>query len=139
MSTLTPAEQEEQKKIVETFQRLREQQQELAQEITRVEEEKREFGRVIELLNEVDGEQKCFRLISDTLVEYTVKEVIPVLEKNFANLGVVSTELNKRLVDKGNELNAFKEKHNIRFLTEKETQEIREKQLQSLQAQRKQE
>nr|CDJ96232.1 Prefoldin beta domain containing protein [Haemonchus contortus] len=137
MSTLTPAEQEEQKKIVETFQRLREQQQELAQEITRVEEEKREFGRVIELLNELDGEQKCFRLISDTLVEYTVKEVIPVLEKNFANLGVVSTELNKRLVDKGSELNAFKEKHNIRFLTEKETQEIREKQLQSLQAQRK--
>ncbi|PIO59473.1 prefoldin subunit [Teladorsagia circumcincta] len=139
MSTLTPAEQEEQKKIVETFQKLREQQQELAQEFTRVEEEKREFGRVIELLKELDGGQKCFRLISDTLVEYTVKDVIPVLEKNFGNLGVVSAELNKRLVDKGNELNAHKEKHNIRFLTEKETQEIREKQLQSLQAQRKQE
>ncbi|VDM81338.1 unnamed protein product [Strongylus vulgaris] len=86
MSTLTPAEQEEQKKIVETFQRLREQQQEIAQEITRIEEEKREFGRVIELLKELDGEQKCFRLISDTLVEYTVTDVIPVLEKNLANI-----------------------------------------------------
>ncbi|KAL6735243.1 prefoldin subunit [Ancylostoma duodenale] len=137
MSTLTPAEQEEQKKIVETFQRLREQQQEIAQEITRIEEEKREFGRVIELLKELDGEQKCFRLISDTLVEYTVRDVIPVLEKNLANLGVVSTELNKRLVEKGNELNAHKEKHNIRFLTEKETQEIREKQLMAIQQQQR--
>ncbi|KAJ1368539.1 hypothetical protein KIN20_029689 [Parelaphostrongylus tenuis] len=60
MSTLTASEQEEQRKIVETFQKLREQQQEIAQEITRIEEEKREFGRVIELLKELDGDQKCF-------------------------------------------------------------------------------
>uniref|UniRef100_A0A0K0CXT0 Prefoldin subunit 2 n=1 Tax=Angiostrongylus cantonensis TaxID=6313 RepID=A0A0K0CXT0_ANGCA len=130
MSTLTASEQEEQRKIVETFQKLREQQQEIAQEITRIEEEKREFGRVIELLRELNGDQRCFRLISDTLVEYSVNDCIPVLEKNLSNL-------NKRLVDKGNELNAHKEKHNIRFLTEKETQEIREKQLQALQQQRK--
>lgn len=44
--------------------------------------------RVIELLKELDGEQKCFRLISDTLVEYRVKDAIPVLEKNLGNVSV---------------------------------------------------
>ncbi|KAE9420832.1 hypothetical protein Angca_007196, partial [Angiostrongylus cantonensis] len=129
MSTLTASEQEEQRKIVETFQKLREQQQEIAQEITRIEEEKREFGRVIELLRELNGDQRCFRLISDTLVEYSVNDCIPVLEKNLSNVILLDFDFGMTpLVDKGNELNAHKEKHNIRFLTEKETQEIREKQ-----------
>ncbi|KJH43371.1 DEAD/DEAH box helicase [Dictyocaulus viviparus] len=93
MSTLTASEQEEQKKIVETFQKLREQQQEIVQEITRLEEEKREFGRVIELLKELNGDRKCFRLISDTLVEYSVKNCIPILENNLYNMTSVCDTL----------------------------------------------
>ena len=37
---------------------------------------------MIETLNEVDGNRKCFRMIGGVLVERTVKEVLPSLENN---------------------------------------------------------
>ena len=37
---------------------------------------------MIETLNEVDGNRKCFRMVGGVLVERTVKEVLPSLENN---------------------------------------------------------
>ena len=37
---------------------------------------------VIETLNDVDPDRKCFRMIGGVLVERTVKEVTPALSNN---------------------------------------------------------
>ncbi|CAI4226598.1 unnamed protein product [Auanema sp. JU1783] len=132
-NTLTAAEQENQKKVVEKFQVLREEQQSLAGEITRIEEERREYGRVIDQLKTLDGAQRAFKMIANSLVEYSVEEVIPSLELNYANLTKISEDLNQKLVQKGTELNDHKSKHNIRFLTEEETTKLRELKLQQIQ------
>uniref|UniRef100_A0A0M3IA32 Prefoldin subunit 2 n=1 Tax=Ascaris lumbricoides TaxID=6252 RepID=A0A0M3IA32_ASCLU len=115
----------EQQEIVEHFQKLREQQQDIAAEITKVDDESREHRRVIDMLKKLPDNKKCYRLIGGTLVEYEVKDVLPTLSDNVKNLEVVMTKLNEQLVAKGKEVNDYKEKHNIRFINEKEVSEMR--------------
>lgn len=43
---------------------------------------------VIETLKDVDPSRKCFRLVGGVLVERTVKEVLPALETNKAQVMV---------------------------------------------------
>ncbi|VDK55974.1 unnamed protein product [Anisakis simplex] len=80
----------EPQEIVENFQKLREQQQDIANEINKVDEETREHKRVIELLEKMPEDKRCYRVVGDTLVEYHVKDILPELSDNVKSVRVNS-------------------------------------------------
>uniref|UniRef100_A0A914BV87 Prefoldin subunit 2 n=2 Tax=Acrobeloides nanus TaxID=290746 RepID=A0A914BV87_9BILA len=117
-----------QQKIVEGFQKMREEQQQLIQEIARVEADIREHSTVLKTIEEMAPGRKCFRQVGDTLVQYTIAEIIEILKVNLENLQNLLTTQTEKLTSKGKDLNAYKEKHNIRLLSEQEVLEIQKKQ-----------
>lgn len=70
---------------------------------------------VIETLNAVDPERKCFRQIGGVLCERTVKDVLPQLIDNKDFIAKTITKVTEDLSKKGVELNKFKEEHNIKI------------------------
>ena len=70
---------------------------------------------VIETLKNVNDDRKCYRMIGGILTERKVKEVLPVLVANSNKLSELIAKLSDQLTKKGEELNEFKEKHNIRI------------------------
>nr|XP_032637123.1 prefoldin subunit 2 [Chelonoidis abingdonii] len=73
---------------------------------------------VIDTLRDVDPTRKCYRMVGGVLVERTVKEVLPALESNKEQINKIIETLTQQLQAKGQELNEFREKHNIRVMGE---------------------
>ncbi|KAH8268747.1 hypothetical protein KR018_000577 [Drosophila ironensis] len=104
-----------QEAIVAQFQQLRNDQRNLANSLNTLEMDLREHKTVIETLEAVEPERKCFRLIGGVLCERTVKEVLPQLVENKDFIAKTITMVNEDLTKKGNELNKFKEENNIKI------------------------
>ncbi|KAI1713473.1 prefoldin subunit 2 [Ditylenchus destructor] len=102
----------DQQKIVEGFQKLREQQQQTVTEISRVESELREHQLVY----------------SDCLVEHKAGELVEILSDIVTKFKERLKELNEQLIERGKEINSYKEKNNIRLLSQKDLLELQKKQ-----------
>jgi prefoldin subunit 2 len=63
---------------------------------------------VLETLDPLSGERKCFRMINGVLVERTVKDVVPALKTNSDGLKKVLEELVKQYRDKQEEMEKWK-------------------------------
>ncbi|XP_026696525.2 prefoldin subunit 2-like [Ciona intestinalis] len=99
--------------VVEGFNKLRQEQRTLATRIAQMESDKGEHGLVIDALEQVNGDRKCYRLVHGVLVERTVEEVLPALSQNKEQISSYVEMLTKQLVDKGKALNAYRVKHNV--------------------------
>merc|ERR1712144_38445 len=87
--------------------------QQIASKIGDVESEAEEHKLVLETLEPLPEDRKCFRLINGVLVERTVKDVLPALNTNSDGLKQVLEELVKQYKGKQDEMDKWKKKNNI--------------------------
>lgn len=66
---------------------------------------------VLETLEPLAGDRKCFRMINGVLVEMTVKDVLPPLKTNTEGLKEVGKGLEAQLISKQKELDEWKVSH----------------------------
>jgi len=66
------------------------------------------FRLVLETLEPLPGDRKCFRMINGVLVERTVRDVIPALRTNAEGLKKVLEDLVKQYKAKQDELEQWK-------------------------------
>lgn len=63
---------------------------------------------VLETLEPLSGDRKCFRMINGVLVERTVKDVVPALKTNSEGLKKVLEDLVKQYNSKQQEMEKWK-------------------------------
>jgi len=85
----------------------------LAQKIGDVEQEAEEHKLVLETLEPLPGDRKCFRMINGVLVERTTKEVVPALKTNSEGLKKVLEDLVLQYKTKQDEMEKWKKKNKI--------------------------
>merc|ERR1711974_482119 len=98
----------------------RQEQRSIATKTNELQQDLNEHNIVIETLNGVDGDRKCFRMVGGVLVERTVKEVVPALVNNRDKMGKLIGSLEKQLTEKGEEINGYMEKHQIQVKNQEE-------------------
>ncbi|KAI4121273.1 MAG: hypothetical protein LQ347_006911 [Umbilicaria vellea] len=90
--------------------------QQIAQKIGDVEQETEEHKLVLETLEPLPQDRKCFRMINGVLVERTVKDVVPALKTNSEGLKKVLDELLKQYKRQQGEMEKWKKKNNIQVV-----------------------
>ncbi|XP_031554899.1 prefoldin subunit 2-like [Actinia tenebrosa] len=110
-----------QEQIIQQFNQLRQEYTNILNKIHELEMDQNEHSVVIQALQNVNSSRKCFRMIGGVLVERTVGDVLPALEKNRTQIGLVLDHLKEQMITKEQDLTAFKEKHNIKMKGEKDT------------------
>nr|XP_037278553.1 prefoldin subunit 2-like [Rhipicephalus microplus] len=101
--------------VVDGFNQLRQEQRSLTAKLIELEMELNEHNLVAEALQKVEGDRRCYRMVGGVLVERTVKDILPAVERNKESIAKSVEALNEKIVEKGQEVNEYREKHNIQI------------------------
>ncbi|KAJ4830149.1 hypothetical protein Tsubulata_019937 [Turnera subulata] len=83
--------------------------------ITELEMEASEHSLVINAIQPLDPSRRCYRMIGGVLVERTIKEVLPAVQRNKEGIEEVIARLNEALEKKKKEITDFEAKYKIRI------------------------
>jgi prefoldin subunit 2 len=115
---------EEQQKIVNVFQSLRDEQTQLVQKTQDLEMDLKEHDLVLSTLSTItDKSRRCYRMIGGVLIEHTVGEVVPALQSNREQINNVIESFKQKTEEKAKELTSYKQKHDIHFSYERPNQQ----------------
>ncbi|EEH56383.1 uncharacterized protein MICPUCDRAFT_33990 [Micromonas pusilla CCMP1545] len=124
MSEIKESEPEQsEKEILEVFQALRQEVTQIFTKINELENEKAEHTLVIDAIKDLDPKRKCFRLIGGVLVERTVEEVLPAVEKNREGLTQIIAKMTEQRDAKIDKVEAMQKKYKIRVKGEPDPEE----------------
>ncbi|KAL2469883.1 putative prefoldin subunit 2 [Abeliophyllum distichum] len=74
-----------------------------------------EHSLVMNAIKPLDPSRRCYRMIGGVLVERTIKEVLPAVQRNKEGIEEVITRLNEALERKKKEVTEFEAKYKIRI------------------------
>ncbi|KAM0953655.1 putative prefoldin beta [Dioscorea sansibarensis] len=101
--------------IANMYSVLRSELNQLYSKITEIEMEVSEHSLVLGAIQPLDPSRRCYRMIGGVLVERTIKEVMPAVERNKEGLEEVITRLNEALEKKKKEIAEFELEHKIKI------------------------
>lgn len=99
--------------IIQQYNRLRQEQSAIMSRIAELENESHEHDLVATELRPLNKDRCCHRLVGGALVERTVGDVLPEIEENLSAIREALEQLNKGLVEKEKQMDAFMTTHKL--------------------------
>ncbi|KAN0034988.1 hypothetical protein ACTFIV_001528 [Dictyostelium citrinum] len=104
--------------IIQHYKDLKSQQQQIIGRISEFESDVGEYGLVINAIQNLEPNRKCFRMVGGVLVERTVGEVLPQIKQNRDGIKEVVKKLDENLQVKTKELNDFVALYKIKITSQ---------------------
>ncbi|KAK9182604.1 hypothetical protein WN944_025749 [Citrus x changshan-huyou] len=101
--------------VANTYASMRSELNQIYSKITELEMEASEHSLVINAIKPLDPSRKCYRMIGGVLVERTISEVLPAVQRNKEGIEEVIARLNEALAAKKKEISDFEAKYKIRI------------------------
>ena len=89
----------------------------IGQKLTQLESDADEHRLVIDTLEPMDGQRKCFRMIGGVLVERSVQDVLPTLKTNQSGIQTIMEGMAKEYKRKEEAFTAWQKEHNIKVVS----------------------